>query len=181
VRDHVDAQVRQCRRVVLVVALLLLPLAWVRTFLLPVSAATSSVDLVLVLGPTYTDSRLAIAQDVVRRRPVSVLMVSVDDPAANCRGMSAPGAAELRCFRPEPFTTRGEARAAGRLMQEQSLRSVLVVAPPDQLARAEFLMRRCTSAPVLGVVSPSGSLADVLRMAPYQMAAMVQAYSWTTC
>lgn len=170
-------RLRRVAALVLVIGLA--GLTSLRTFLVPLSSPPQRVDVVLVVGPIYTDTRLAVAQALVRRFPGAVLLVSVDYPD-NCRGKSAPGSAAFICFRPSPFTTRGEAREAGKVVRARHLSSVLVVAPPDQLQRAQLRVQRCVRGPVLGIASPR-SFVDVKSLFWYQNAAMIKAYLQRSC
>ncbi|MCU1458294.1 MAG: hypothetical protein JWL73_2386 [Actinomycetia bacterium] len=47
------------------------------------------------------------------------------------------------CFHPEPTTTRGEARAIGKLAAKHRWRSIIVVVSTDQVTRAKLLIGRC--------------------------------------
>lgn len=50
---------------------------------------------------------------------------------------------EVVCLRPEPDSTRAEARAAGRLAAERRWRRLVVITTTYHLARSAVLFRRC--------------------------------------
>lgn len=52
-------------------------------------------------------------------------------------------AARVICFEPVPFSTRGEARAIGRLAREHGWQRVVIVTSTFHLTRAKMLVRRC--------------------------------------
>lgn len=72
-------------------------------------------------------------------------------PAAN--RLCAHGGAGFRvvCFRPEPYSTRGEARGFARLARENGWRDVVVVTSTFHVTRARMLFRRCLDGRVQGV------------------------------
>ena len=58
---------------------------------------------------------------------------------------------EVHCPRPDPDTTRGEARAIAALAEEKGWTRVIVVTSSYQLTRARLLLGRCFGGEVLGV------------------------------
>jgi uncharacterized SAM-binding protein YcdF (DUF218 family) len=52
------------------------------------------------------------------------------------------------CFRPDPYSTRGEARAVARMAAARGWRSVLVVTSTYHVTRARLLFDRCVGARV---------------------------------
>jgi hypothetical protein len=55
---------------------------------------------------------------------------------------------------PNPDTTQGEAEATARLAKEYGLRSITLVATPDQTWRAEPRFGRCYSGKIHAVTTP---------------------------
>jgi uncharacterized SAM-binding protein YcdF (DUF218 family) len=52
------------------------------------------------------------------------------------------------CFRPDPYSTRGEARAVARMAAVRGWRSVVVVTSTYHVTRARLLFDRCVDARV---------------------------------
>jgi uncharacterized SAM-binding protein YcdF (DUF218 family) len=50
----------------------------------------------------------------------------------------------VRCFMPDPYSTRGEAEAIARLARTHGWRTVVVVTSTYHVFRAGLLFRRCT-------------------------------------
>jgi uncharacterized SAM-binding protein YcdF (DUF218 family) len=57
----------------------------------------------------------------------------------------------VHCPRPDPATTRGEARVIASLAREQGWKRVIVVTSSYQLSRARLLLGRCLDSEVLAV------------------------------
>lgn len=62
-----------------------------------------------------------------------------------CRGGQAY---EVVCLRPEPDSTRAEARAAARLASDRRWRHIVVVTTTSHVTRAGLLFRRCVEGSV---------------------------------
>ena len=71
-------------------------------------------------------------------------------PAGN-RACSEDLPYDVHCPRPEPDTTRGEARTIAALAEENGWSRVIVVTSSYQLSRARLLLGRCFDGEVLGV------------------------------
>ena len=134
--------------VVLVVA------AWIavvaRFVLWPVQDEPRRADAVVVLAGDHL--RLGKALELMTRRTAPTLVIS-DGLArgwrqANrlCRG--AGRRFRVLCFRPDPYSTRGEARAVARMAATRGWRSVLVVTSTYHVTRARLLFDRCVGARV---------------------------------
>lgn len=96
-------------------------------------------DAVVVLSGTK--ERLPVGEALVREGYAPLLVVSRS---------THPKAAELRacrsgalCFRANPYSTRGEARAIARLAAARHWRMVDVVTSQFHVFRARILIRRC--------------------------------------
>ncbi len=66
-------------------------------------------------------------------------------------GAGAEAGFRVVCFRPEPYSTRGEARGFARLARERGWRDVVVVTSTFHVTRARMLFRRCFDGRVQGV------------------------------
>jgi uncharacterized SAM-binding protein YcdF (DUF218 family) len=103
-------------------------------------------DAVVVLSGDR-DFRLPQALRLIRDDVAGALVISdgrdPEWPQANrlCNG----GARGFRvfCFRPEPYSTTGEADAVGSLAREQGWDSVVVVTSTFHVHRARMLFERC--------------------------------------
>jgi uncharacterized SAM-binding protein YcdF (DUF218 family) len=118
-------------------------------FVWPRAASTPrSADAVVVLSGGR-NSRLDPGIALVRRGVAEVLVISGarDDrhwPKARrlCR-QGRIAAAQVICFEPRPFSTRGEARAIGRLAREHGWSRIVIVTSTFHVTRARMLVRRC--------------------------------------
>jgi uncharacterized SAM-binding protein YcdF (DUF218 family) len=121
-----------------------LALASVPLFILYDDDPVAKADAVMVLAGEKR--RLPIALDLVERGVAPVLVISEGlDPRwtrANrlCR-FGDP--TRIVCPRPEPYSTRGEARLVARLARERRWDSVVVVTSRFHLFRARLLFERC--------------------------------------
>ena len=140
------------RRLVLLVVLVLVA-GWVavvvRFVLRPVQQNPRHADAVVVLAGDHL--RLGKALELMTRRVAPTLVIS-DGLAPGWREANwlCRGRARFRvvCFRPDPYSTRGEARAVARLAAARGWRSVLVVTSTYHVTRARLLFDRCTQARV---------------------------------
>jgi uncharacterized SAM-binding protein YcdF (DUF218 family) len=140
------------RRLVLVL-LVLLVAAWAavvaRFVLWPVQDSPRRADAVVVLAGDHL--RLGKALELMARRVAPTLVIS-DGLAPGWRRANrlCRGGARFRvlCFRPRPYSTRGEARAVARMAAARGWRSVLVVTSTYHVTRARLLSDRCVGARV---------------------------------
>jgi uncharacterized SAM-binding protein YcdF (DUF218 family) len=139
---------------VLRVVLLALVLAFLglsaRLFVWPKQDSPRPADAIVVLSGSK--ARLTKALELMRRRLAPVLVISdglaPDWPRANrlCR----KGSTRFRvvCFRPDPYSTRGEAEHVDRLARARHWRRVLVVTSTYHVTRARMIFKRCLDVPV---------------------------------
>jgi hypothetical protein len=114
--------------------------ATLRLFVWPASDDPSPADAVFVLGGD--GERIERGIGLVRDGYAPVLVLSKEPTdVAGCPATIA--GAEVVCFAPEPFSTRGEGRFLGRLAAERGWRHVMVVTTPAQATRAHIRMGRC--------------------------------------
>lgn len=171
-----------------VAATLVVALAGVPFYVLPASDEPAPVDVVYVIGPP-TDERVDVALGMVRDGQAGAVMVSLDETEADeypaaaslCHGdedawEGLPTDLWVLCSKPDPFTTRGEARALETEMMLEGWDSAAVVTFRPHVLRARMIMERCDTGDVLMV--DSGEPLDpwywVYQYA-YQSAAFVKA------
>lgn len=61
----------------------------------------------------------------------------------------------VRCFQPEPGTTRGEARELADLARENNWHSVIAVTMRPHISRARYVLQRCYSGDLMMTESPA--------------------------
>ena len=145
------------RRLV-ILALVLAFLAFsARLFLFPDEDSPRSADAVVVLAGGKKP-RLGKALELMRENVAPVLVISDGRdptwPEANRLCRSGGTGFRVLCFRPDPYNTRGEAEAVGRLARRRSWSSVVVVTSTFHVTRARMLFDRCVDADVEMVAAP---------------------------
>lgn len=132
---------------------LLLTLATARLFVWPSTDRPEAVDAV-VLFAGGSGERLLLAERLMADGLAPTLVIpngmAPEWPAGN-RACSGALPYEVHCPRPDPDTTRGEARVIASLAQELGWKRVLIVTSSYQLSRARLLLRRCLHGEVLAV------------------------------
>jgi uncharacterized SAM-binding protein YcdF (DUF218 family) len=113
--------------------------ATARLFVWPETTHTSNVDAVVVFGAAV-DERLAKGLQLVDGGLAPVLVLSAPDGTEFCT--HRPNVRVI-CFEPDPFTTRGEARAVGRLARARAWKRVALVTSTYHATRARLLLDRC--------------------------------------
>ena len=147
-------------------ALAALVVASVPLFILYDDDEVAKADAVMVLAGQK--SRLTVALELVRRGVAPVLVISDGlDPRwtqANrvCRSRDPE---RVVCIRPEPYSTRGEARLAARLARERDWDSLVVVSSRFHLLRARLLFERCFRGELAFVGAPNPRLRLPLSIA----------------
>ena len=115
-------------------------------FVWPPRHRAARADAVIVLAGAR-GPRLAEGLELVRRGVAPVLVVSdgwsPTWPQANRLCAGGPAPVRVACFHPDPYSTRGEARAFARLAARRGWRSVVVVSSRYHIARARILFERC--------------------------------------
>ena len=138
----------------------------------PVQGARA--DAVLVLngaGP-----RLPLAMRLAEERAAPVMLVSVASVQFNCPHFGVPGV-RVECFRPNPFTTQGEARYAGRQARLHSWHSLIVVSSVPQSTRARLRVQRCFRGRTQVVVATPSTLRWAYDIV-YEWGALAKALVW---
>ncbi len=122
-----------------------------RLFLWPQSDSPRQVDAVIVLSGDRGE-RLARGLELIRAGVSSILVLDGTPDSLEvlelCRG-GRPF--EVICLRPEPDSTRQEARAAAQLALARNWDRVAVVTTTSHLTRSALLFRRCLQATVVMV------------------------------
>jgi uncharacterized SAM-binding protein YcdF (DUF218 family) len=142
-------------RVVIVGAVLVVSfvLATARLFVWPSAAEPAAADAVVIFAGGRGE-RLALAERLMATGLASNLVIpngtAPEWPAGN-RACSDDLPYEVHCPRPDPDTTRGEARVIAGLAEEKRWTRVIVVTSSYQLSRAGLLLGRCFNGEVLGV------------------------------
>jgi len=128
-------------------------LATVAPFLWPIMDAPGRADAVFVLSGDRGE-RFAAAKELVERGVVPTLVfvgtrdrVMETDLCANPAGQGF----EAICLRPQPDSTRAEARAAARLAASRGWSHIVVATSTYHLTRARLLFERCFHGKVYGV------------------------------
>ncbi len=152
-------------------------------FVWPPERRAERADAVVVLAGAR-GPRLAKALELVRDGVAPVLVVSdgwgLAWVEANRLCAGRPAAVPIVCFRPAPYSTRGEARGFARLAAAQGWRSVLVVTSRYHVARARVLFERCYD----GAVYTDGANESLVRRAlasPLETIKLVYAYTHRGC
>lgn len=138
------------------IALAALAVASVPLFILYDDDRVAKADAVLVLAGQK--KRLPVALELVERGVAPVLVISdgLDPRWTQANRLCRFGDPErILCPRPEPYSTRGEARLAARLARERGWDSLVVVSSRFHLFRARLLFERCFAGRLGFVGSPN--------------------------
>ena len=108
----------------------------------PKGGSPRQADAVVVLGAA--GQRIERAEQLVVQGYVDVLVLSTPTP----RRCTPEVPAEQVCFRPDPGTTRGEARAVADLARRRGWDDLLVVVQNEKALRVGLRLRRCLDADV---------------------------------
>lgn len=112
-------------------------------------------DAVIVLSGSK--KRLPVALELMRRDVAPTLVVSYGLEPRYPRAVTVcttPQAFAVLCPKPDPFSTRGEARLIARLAAEHGWSSIVVVSSRFHLLRARLLIERCYGGRVAMVGAP---------------------------
>jgi hypothetical protein len=174
--------------------------AGIPLYVLPSADEAGAVDVVYVIGPP-TDARMDVALDMVADGDAGALMVSLDPEEAEewpeaarvCAGESSgeassessadlPADLPVLCAKPDPFTTRGEARELEAQMATHGWDSAAVITFTPHISRTRMILERCDTGDV--AVVNSGESVDpwywVYQYA-YQTAGYAKAFILQGC
>lgn len=157
-----------------VVVLIAIAALDVRLFVVPASDPPARTDAIVVLGgSTFTD-RLNAAVRLAERYPHTPLVVSTPGEVPCPDADDVPAGTPVFCFRPDPSSTQGEARAAAALAKKHGWTSMSVVTTADQVWRARLRFARCYAGDLRVTQAPTSILVR-LGSVPYEMGATVKA------
>jgi hypothetical protein len=131
-------------------------------------------DAILVMGGP--GPRLQVALKLAKEHAAPVMLVSVPSVRWNCPDLDVPDV-QVECFRPDPFTTQGEARYAAGQARLHGWNSLIVVSSVPQATRARLRVKRCFSGNVK-VVAARPSLARWAYSVIYEWGALLKALVW---
>jgi uncharacterized SAM-binding protein YcdF (DUF218 family) len=128
-------------------ALAVLLVAWVAAasylFLVPHDDEPGRADAIVVLAGSK--KRIPVAERLIEQGVAPVLAISyirdLDDPRAHKLCGDRPRG--VVCFRAEPFSTRGEARAIARIARQRGWDEIVVVTSGFHVFRARRIVERC--------------------------------------
>jgi uncharacterized SAM-binding protein YcdF (DUF218 family) len=149
-----------------------------RLFVWPPADAPERADAVVIFAGGRGE-RLAAAERLMDAGLAPNLVIpngtAPEWPAGN-RSCSADLPYEVHCPRPEPDTTRGEARAIASLAEEKGWTRVIVVTSSYQLTRARLLLGRCFGGETDGArAQPKLSALDWARRVAHEWLGWTQA------
>lgn len=129
-----------------VAAVLVLALAGLPCYVFPAqSAPRADAEVVVVLGPAQW-WRIEWAMSIAKRSGAPILLSSPEpDTAKVCH---ADLGVQFICFRPDPFTTRGEARELRDQMAAHGWTTAVVVTTTPHITRTRYILGRCVSSGV---------------------------------
>lgn len=131
-------------------------------------------DAILVMGGP--GPRLQVALKLAKEHAAPVMLVSVASVRWNCPSLEVPRV-RVECFRPDPFSTQGEARYAGTQARLHGWQSVIVVSSVPQATRARLRVQRCFHGTVK-VVAARPSVASWVYGVLYEWGALTKALVW---
>ncbi|GAB3531761.1 hypothetical protein GCM10027403_02720 [Arthrobacter tecti] len=138
-----------------VVVLVLWLLSSYALFYNPPLPKLQRADAVVVLGGASTE-RYPVGRGLVEDGWAPVLVLSHTDTPGNVdmdRVCNSRKSERIICFRPEPLTTRGEARAVARLADEHGWDTVLVVTSRYHVLRSYQHIGQCSEARLIMAAS----------------------------
>lgn len=157
-RRELLSWVRRHRRRLGLAALLILGMftaATARLFVWPTTDTVGHVDAV-VLFAGGRGERLERAEQLMDDGIAQNLVIPnglADEWPEGNRACTEDRPYGVRCLRPDPDSTLGEARAIAELAEEESWDTLLVVTSSYQLSRAGLLLGRCFDGEVLTAVA----------------------------
>lgn len=154
------------RRFLALVLMGLFLAASARLFIWPRRDRLGPADAIVILGGG--GRRRPVGYELARRGLAKTLLVSTSDTAKELRGLPALPGVEVVKFRPEPFSTQGEAQFIADTAKAHGWSRVIVVAGRSQVTRARLRVGRCFTGEVAVASAPIQ-----VRWLPYDIA-----YEW---
>ncbi|MGT2425236.1 YdcF family protein [Amnibacterium kyonggiense] len=137
-------------------------------------------DVVLVLGPPVPD-RIAVAERLLAEHRVATALVSVPGEEAQWQVEGLCARSDVICFRPDPSTTRGEARELRAEAAAHAWTSAVVTTMPAHIARARTIVGRCFGGKLSMVADAEGPYDGYVYQYLYQTAATVKSWILQGC
>lgn len=152
-------------------------------YVAPPADQPKHADVLFVLGPP--DDRISYAEQLMHRGYAHTLAVSSPigkDGRFEAAICGAQRSYRIICFKPDPFTTQGEARALKNLSDQYGWKSANVLTAQFHVTRARVIVNRCytrdlhmvadrKSLPLISLTDPTSSWAYQYL---YQTAAFVK-------
>ena len=136
-----------------------------RLFVFPRTDSPRRADAVIVLAGAQ-QPRLNKGLELMRKKVAPPLVISDGRapgwPEANrlCVGRATY---KVVCFKPEPYSTRGEAEHIAELVDRNRWRSIVVVTSIFHVTRARLLIKRCVDDARVYLVGADYALVDTPR------------------
>jgi uncharacterized SAM-binding protein YcdF (DUF218 family) len=115
-------------------------------FTRPHGDSLAKADAIVVLGGEK-DGRIDYGMDLARQGYASTVVISNSydqgDPMIERVCAAGTPAITVICFRPSPFSTRGEAMFVARAAAERHWKHVIVVSWDFHMVRARFIFHQC--------------------------------------
>jgi uncharacterized SAM-binding protein YcdF (DUF218 family) len=155
-----DSRLRRwIRRVITSVCLVLIAalIGGLPVYVRPQIDRLRHADAIFILGG-YGDLRYSFGLELGMQGWARNVVVSnprgKDDPWLTGYCATRHAGFDLKCFSPDPPTTKGEGRELRRLASQFAWRTVIVVTFPPQISRARFILERCFDGDLVMVASP---------------------------
>lgn len=134
--------------VAITVAAVLSAMATARLFLWARTDVVTTADAVFVLSGDHGD-RIAKGLELMAAGVAPTLVLDGEPDLRSVADLcTSPRPYEIICLRPDPDSTRAEARAGAQLARERGWRRVAVVTSKEHVVRAGLLFRRCVAGEV---------------------------------
>ncbi|OZB48980.1 MAG: hypothetical protein B7X40_06075 [Cellulomonas sp. 14-74-6] len=161
-------------------ATLLVVTAGLPVYVFPRQTAPVGADVVFVIGPPRA-WRIAWARELVAAGKARAIMISQPE-TGSLQACAAQSTVPVLCRRPDPFTTRGEARWLRDEMAAHGWRTAVVITSTPHIARTRYVMQRCvpSGVQVVGRTTGMAPWTWVYQYA-YQTAAWVKALAQCGC
>lgn len=141
-------------------------------FTIPHNKTPRRADAIVVLGGP--GNRMDRAAELAREGVAPLLVVSDGIPDCPPKRVRPAPTVPIVCFRPDPFTTQGEARAVAAMARRHGWHHLVVVTSTDQRTRAMLRFGRCTDVTIDYVTTPLAAGSWPYYIA-YQWAALAKA------
>ncbi|MCU4185327.1 hypothetical protein K6U06_13215 [Acidiferrimicrobium sp. IK] len=144
-------------------------------FWAPATDAPQSADAIVILGGEAEES--TFPSTLAAQGWAPNLVMSLPNPAQVCP--PSTGSLNVICFKPDPKSTRGEARAIGALARQHGWKRLIIVSGRAQTSRARLRVARCWNGELLMVPAPApSSVGKRLFTVAYEWGATAKALLW---